>query len=154
MEFPNVAVEFAAPFDQQRKIRSIVVVAEGAKPKGGEMTVAKTIEGSPDPIRLGGCSVVVANQIEEMTGVEARAVILGHLQRGGSPTAFDRNLASRYGYHAVRFAAEGRFGQMVALRGTEMVPVPLTAAIDHLRTVPAEDSMVQACRAAGVAFGD
>ena len=133
---------------------TIVVIAEGAKPKGGEMTVSRRVEGSPDPIRLGGCGVVLAHQIEDLTGAESRAVILGHLQRGGSPTAFDRNLATRYGHSAVRCAAEGKFGHMVALRGTEMVPVPLAEAVDHLRTVPLDDPLVQAARAGGVSFGD
>ena len=98
--------------------------------------------------------MVLANQIEDLTGKESRAVILGHLQRGGSPTAFDRNLATRYGHSAVRCAAEGKFGHMVALRGTEMVPVPMSEAVDHLRTVPLDDPLVQAARAGGVSFGD
>jgi 6-phosphofructokinase 1 len=133
---------------------TIVVIAEGAKPKGGEMTISRTVDDSPDPVRLGGCGVVLANQIEDLTGVESRAVILGHLQRGGSPTAFDRNLATRYGHAALRYAAEGKFGHMVALRGTEMLPVPLSEAVDHLRLVPSDHPLVQAARAGGVSFGD
>jgi 6-phosphofructokinase 1 len=133
---------------------TMVVMAEGAKPLGGEMTVQRTVEDSPDPLRLGGCSVVLANQIEEATGIESRAVILGHLQRGGAPTSFDRNLATRYGYYAVRFAAEGKFGHMVSLRGTEMVPIPLVEAVDKLRTVPLDHPLILAGRAGGASFGD
>jgi 6-phosphofructokinase 1 len=133
---------------------TMIVMAEGAKPKGGEVTVRQTIADSPDPVRLGGCSSVLAHQIEEATGVESRAVILGHLQRGGSPTAFDRNLATRYGYYAVRFAAEGKFGHMVALRGTEMVAVPLSEAVDRLHTVPLDHPLILAGRAGGASFGD
>jgi 6-phosphofructokinase 1 len=133
---------------------TMVVMAEGAKPEGGELTVRQRIEDSPDPIRLGGCSVVLANQVEERTGFESRAVILGHLQRGGSPTAFDRNLATRYGYYAVRFAAEGKVGQMVALRGTGMMPVPLTEAVGRLRTVPLDHPLILVGRAGGASFGD
>ena len=131
-----------------------MVIAEGAKPKGGEMTVSRTVDDSPDPIRLGGCGVVLANQIEDLTGAESRAVILGHLQRGGSPTAFDRNLATRYGHAAVRAAAEGKFGHLVAVRGSETVAVPVSEAVDHLRLVPLDHPLVQAARAGGVSFGD
>jgi 6-phosphofructokinase 1 len=133
---------------------TIIVMAEGAKPKGGEVTVRQTVEDSPDPIRLGGCSVFLANRIEESTGIESRAVILGHLQRGGSPTAFDRNLATRYGYYAVQFAAEGKFGQMVALRGTDMVAVSISEAVGRLRTVPLDHPLIRAGRAGGASFGD
>ena len=133
---------------------TLVVMAEGAKPRGGEVTVRQRVEDSPDPIRLGGCSVILTNEIEARTGFESRALILGHLQRGGSPTAFDRNLATRYGYYAVRFAAEGKFGQMVALRGTEMVPVPLTEAVGRLRSVPLDHPLILAARAGGASFGD
>jgi 6-phosphofructokinase len=91
-------------------------VAEGAKPKGGKLVVAKTVADSPDPIRLGGVAQWVADQIEKVTGLETRATILGHVQRGGTPTATDRVLATRYGTRAAELVAAGRWGRMVALK--------------------------------------
>jgi 6-phosphofructokinase 1 len=88
--------------------------------------------------RLGGVSTLVAAALEELTGFEARVTVLGHLQRGGTPTAADRVLGSRLGVAAADLAAEGRFGRMVALRGTAVVDVPLEEACATIRSVPAE----------------
>lgn len=133
---------------------SIVVTAEGAKPIGGEMVVQKIIEDSADPIRLGGIGNVVANQLEKCTGMEARATVLGHLQRGGSPTPFDRLLGTRYGAHAVKILMEGKVGQMVCLRGTEIESVPILDAVKELRTVKPDSDIVFAAKAVGIGFGD
>lgn len=132
---------------------SIVVVAEGATLEGGEMVVKKTIADSPDPIRLGGIGQVAGNQLEELTGMETRVTVLGHLQRGGSPTPFDRILGTRYGVAAVRLVAEGGFGRMVALKGTRIESVTLAEAVGELRRVPAEGELVAAAKAVGVSFG-
>jgi len=99
---------------------AIVVVAEGAKPKGGEVMISKVVENSPDPIRLGGIGNHVADQLEDLVGLEARATILGHVQRGGTPTANDRILSTRYGVAAVELLMEGKFGNMVALKGNDI----------------------------------
>ena len=133
---------------------SLVVVAEGAKPEGGEMTVQKIIEESADPIRLGGIGNVVAKQIELCSGMESRVTVLGHLQRGGVPTPYDRILSTRYGTAAVRLLMKGRFGEMVCLRGTEISSVPLAEAVNELKKVPSGGELVAAAKAIGVSFGD
>jgi 6-phosphofructokinase 1 len=107
-----------------------------------------------DAKQLGGVGEFVAQRIAEDTGLESRVTVLGHLQRGGSPTAFDRILATKFGTHAARLVAEGTFGHMVALRGTEIVSVPLQDAISRLKTVPPDDPMIRAARAVGTSFGD
>ena len=107
------------------KMFSIIVVSEGAKPKDGSLV---TLDGTKDEFgheRLGGIGVVVANEIEKRTGFETRVTILGHIQRGGTPTAFDRLIATRYGLKAVDLVREGRFGRMVALAGSRIVDVAL-----------------------------
>jgi len=133
---------------------SIVVVAEGAKPEGGEMVVNKHIEDSFDPIRLGGIGNVLAQQIEEGTGMESRVTVLGHLQRGGSPTAFDRILATRYGAGAVNLVMDGKFGEMVCLRATNIESVPIAEAVGGLKLVPLDGDLVRTARQIGIAFGD
>ncbi|MFQ5454930.1 MAG: 6-phosphofructokinase [Nitrospirota bacterium] len=133
---------------------SIVVVAEGAKPIGGEMVVKKIIDGSPDPVRLGGIGNIIGSQIEENTGVETRVAVLGHLQRGGTPTPFDRILATRFGTSAVRLIHEKRFGCMVALKGDEVVAVPIDKAVESLKTVPVDSPLIKTAKSMGTKFGD
>lgn len=137
----------------QGKKFSIVVVAEGAVPKGGKMVVQRVVEGSPDPVRLGGIANQVADAIERCTGRETRVTVLGHLQRGGSPTAFDRILGTRFGTKAVELLANGQFAQMVALRGTEIHAVPLESAIRQLKRVDPDGEMVRAAESVGISFG-
>ena len=132
---------------------SIIIVAEGAKPKGGEQMVKRLVEGSPDPVRLGGIGGEIANELEEMTGFETRVTVLGHLQRGGKPSAFDRILASRYGVAAVRMATQGMFGMMASLQGTEISAVPIAAAIKELKTVPPDGELVRTAQSIGINFG-
>lgn len=138
----------------QGKKFSIVVVAEGAKPEGGEMVVQKIIEDSADPIRLGGIGNVIGTEIEKNTGMETRVTVLGHLQRGGSPTAFDRLLATRYGAYAVHTLMAGKFGEMVCLHGTNIESVPIVDAVKELRRVPPQGDIVTAAKSVGVGFGD
>jgi len=133
---------------------SIVVVAEGAKPIGGKLIVKQRVENSPDPLRLGGAGEFVAKGIEKLTGLESRCTVLGHIQRGGSPTAYDRLLATRYGHAAARLVAEGKFGRMVALKGDAIVDVPLEDAIAHLKTVPLDHPLIAAARSIGACFGN
>jgi 6-phosphofructokinase 1 len=97
---------------------------------------------------------VIAQRIEAATGLETRVTVLGHLQRGGTPTAYDRLLATRFGVAAAESACRGDSGVMVALRGTEIVTVPIADAIAMLRTVPPDHPWVQAARAVGTRFGD
>lgn len=138
---------------KQGKKFSIVVVAEGAKFEGGEMVVNKVVDGSPDPIRLGGIGNKVAEAIEQCSGKETRVTVLGHLQRGGSPTAFDRILGTRYGVSAVELIARGELGQMVALKGTEIKAVPLESAIHQLKRVDPDGELVKAAESVGISFG-
>jgi len=133
---------------------SIIVVAEGAKPIGGGVTVRQIVKDSPDQIRLGGIGNKIGCQIENLTGIETRVAVLGHLLRGGSPTAFDRVLATRFGCEAVRLAATGKFGYTVALKGQRIVPVELKRAIARLRLVKKDSPLVRIARSLGTAFGD
>ena len=128
---------------------SLVVVAEGAAPKGGTVSLI-----DPAHERLGGIADKVAHSIEEMTGKETRSLVLGHLQRGGSPTTFDRLLALRFGAAAVRLVAERQFGMMVALQPPRIVPVPIQEALATPRRVPLDSDSVATARDLGISFGD
>jgi 6-phosphofructokinase 1 len=123
---------------------SIVVVAEGAMPEEGTMEVSEGDKDEFGHVRLGGIGHRLEREIEERTGFETRAVVLGHIQRGGTPTAFDRVLATRLGVAAIDAAHGGRWGMMPALRGTRVELVPLDEAVEKLRTVPPEDYEVAA----------
>jgi phosphofructokinase-like protein len=123
---------------------SIVVVAEGALPEEGTMEIAEAERDEFGHERLGGIGHRLEREIEGRTGFETRAVVLGHIQRGGTPTAFDRVLATRLGVAAIDAAHEGRWGTMPALKGTRIELVPLSEAVEKLRTVPAEDYEVAA----------
>ncbi|MFI9718698.1 6-phosphofructokinase [Streptomyces sp. NPDC052396] len=115
----------------------IVVVAEGAMPRDGELVLKDAAaRDSFGHVRLSGVGEWLAKEIERRTGKEARTTVLGHVQRGGTPSAFDRWLATRFGLHAVSAVRDGEFGVMVALRGTDVVRVPLAAATERLKTVP------------------
>ncbi len=132
---------------------SIIVIGEGAKPDGGEMVVKKIVANSPDTIRLGGISNQLASQIEGITKLETRVTILGHLLRGGSPTAYDRILASRFGTEAVRLAAKKRFGRMVALKGVDTSSVPIDEVAGKLRKVTPEHTLVRTALSLGTSLG-
>jgi 6-phosphofructokinase 1 len=116
----------------------IIVVAEGATPADGGLALSGAETDAFGHVRLGGVGDRLATAIEERTGKEARAVVLGHVQRGGTPTAFDRWLATRFGLHAVTAVQDGDFGMMVALRGTEIVRVPLAEGTGELKIVRPE----------------
>jgi 6-phosphofructokinase len=133
---------------------SIVVAAEGARQVGGQMVVQRMVADSFEPVRLGGIGNVLVSQIEEGTGMEARVTVLGHLQRGGSPTAFDRVLSTRYGTGAVNLVMAGRFGEMVCLRTPEIKSVALAEAVGELRMVPIDGDLIRTARQVGISFGD
>ena len=116
----------------------IIVVSEGAAPKEGDLTLSTGETDAFGHVRLGGIGAALASLIEERTGREARAVVLGHIQRGGTPSPFDRVLATRFGLAAIDAVHDGQSGVMVALRGTEIVRVPLAAATAQLKLVPTE----------------
>ncbi len=116
----------------------IVVVAEGAHPKTAEESVGEQELDQFGHARFGGVGQLLAAEIERRTGKEARVAVLGHIQRGGTPTAFDRVLATRFGIHAIRAVADGAFGSMVALRGTDIITIALAEATRELKLVPPE----------------
>ena len=121
-----------------RHYAPIVVVAEGATPKEGTMSLQQGDLDAFGHVRLGGIGQVLEQEIQARTGYESRQTVLGHVQRGGTPTAFDRVLATRFGLHAIDALHDGDSGVMVALRGTEIVRVPLSAATSELKLVPLE----------------
>jgi len=127
---------------------SIVVVAEGAVPEGGSPSYADASG------RYGGIAEQLAREVEELTGKEARSLVLGHIQRGGSPIAYDRNLALRFGAAAVRCVHARSFGTMVALRGDRVSHVPLATAVAELKKVTPENDSLLTARELGVSFGD
>jgi 6-phosphofructokinase 1 len=132
---------------------SIVVVAEGASPIGGK--VSHLTEGdAASAARLGGLSAGLARQIEAMTGKETRYVVLGHLQRGGTPTSYDRVLATRLGGKAVECLSNGEFGKMVAHQPPDVVTVPLEDVVRKQKRVPPDFDLVRTARALGISFGD
>jgi 6-phosphofructokinase 1 len=132
---------------------SIVVVAEGAKPVGGKVSVVREASGEYVE-RLGGIGARVAAEIEKHTSKETRYVVLGHLQRGGAPTSFDRTLATRFGARAVELILEGRFGHMVAFHPPDIAAVPLEKIVGRTRNVPLDFDVVRTARAMGISLGD
>jgi 6-phosphofructokinase 1 len=132
---------------------SIVVAAEGATPLDGTTTVLKKAEGEFVE-RLGGCGSLIASQLESLTGKETRSVVLGHLQRGGAPTSFDRILATRFGARAVELLMEGRFDHMVAFHPPDIVAVPLEQIVGRTRTVPPDFDVIRTARAMNISMGD
>jgi 6-phosphofructokinase 1 len=131
---------------------SIVVVAEGAKPVGGEMSVLKrSAAGYVE--RLGGIGNKVGEEIARSTKMDVRVTVLGHIQRGGSPSPFDRNLATRFGVAAVELIAQNRFGRMVCLKGTEIRSVSLAEATEGLKFVPPDGEQVKTAESLGISFG-
>ncbi len=136
------------------KTFTIVAVSEGAKPVGGKQVVDRTLVDSPEAVRLGGIANVLNRQLEERTGIEARATILGHIQRGGTPCAADRVLATRFGHAAAELLARDEFDRMVVVQHGEMTSVPITDVADKQRLVPLDDPLIKAARAVGTCFGD
>ncbi|MFM8734359.1 MAG: 6-phosphofructokinase [Pirellulales bacterium] len=150
--FENVCCAIARR-DSEGKRFTLVVVAEGARlPDGG--LVHEAGAAGCGQVKLGGIGEAVGREIAARLGREVRTVVLGHLQRGGTPTPFDRMLATEFGAHAVRLVAEGRFGEMVCYRPPDIASVPIAAAVGRLSTVDPRGSAVQAARALGVGFGD
>lgn len=132
---------------------SLVCVAEGAKPEDGQMVVKEKDVKRTDPLQLGGIGEVVAKNIEENTGRETRVTVLGHLQRGGSPTPFDRILSTKFGAFAIGLVSQGKFGRMVALKGNEIKSVKIEDAIGKQKIVQPDNQAVFAAKAVGISFG-
>jgi 6-phosphofructokinase 1 len=131
---------------------SIVVVAEGATPHGGGRVI-RAREAGRD-VQLGGIGEEVAEAIRALTGKETRTTVLGHIQRGGTPSAFDRVLALRFGAAAVNLVERGLFGHMVGYHPPDMVPVPIPEAVARLRRVPLDSGTLRTARSLGMCLGD
>ncbi len=151
-DIERVAAKIRQRYQRGRRF-AIVVVAEGAVPRDGS---ASFVEGAQPgaAARYGGIAERVARDITELTGFESRSLVLGHLQRGGSPTSYDRLIALRFGAAAMRLVAEERFGTMVALDPPEILAVPIADAIRQLKRVPTHSDIVQTARDLGTSFGD
>jgi 6-phosphofructokinase 1 len=139
--------------DASGKHFSIVVVAEGARPVDGDVELLER-RGAGTVDRLGGIGSKVAHLIAERVDKEVRSLVLGHLQRGGSPTTYDRLLGLRFGTAAVQAIADGDFGTMVALRGTGIVRVPLAEAVGRQRRIPLDSDIITTARSLGISLGD
>jgi len=133
---------------------SLIVVAEGAKPIGGSQTYEETMGEQSGEHRLGGIGEQVAAQIEALTHKECRNCTLGHLQRGGTPTSWDRVLATRFGVQAVKLIEQEEFGRMVSYQLYHVGSVPIAEAVSQLNLVNPEGQIVQTAKAVGIAFGD
>ncbi|HEY1913831.1 MAG TPA: ATP-dependent 6-phosphofructokinase [Vicinamibacterales bacterium] len=132
---------------------SIVVVAEGAYPKGGAMSLVEAAHGRTAE-RLGGIGAQVCDALHHETGKETRSVVLGHLQRGGAPTSFDRVLATRFGGKAVELVQRGEFGTMVASAPPDIIARPIDEIVGKIKTVPMDSDLLLTAKALGVTFGD
>lgn len=133
---------------------SLVIVSEGAKPKGGRVVERQRVAGSPEQVRLGGISVALSQQLESMLDQECRYTILGHLQRGGAPSPFDRFLCTQFACHAVDLIRQHQFNRMVALRNNRITSVSLDVPAIGPRVVPRRSPIIQMARAIGTSFGD
>jgi 6-phosphofructokinase 1 len=139
--------------DRTNRFHTIVVAAEGAM-LADRATALGQDAGADREARLGGIGLEVAAEIERRTGKETRSVVLGHLQRGGSPTHFDRVLCTLLGARAVEMIADGAFGRLVTYTGHAVDSVPLAMAVDRIRTVDPGGALIRAAREMGVSFGD
>lgn len=133
---------------------TIIIVAEGAKNSKGEQIVSRKVEGAPEVARLGGIGNVLAKELEPFVENEVRVTILGHIQRGGTPTSYDRNLATMFGVEAARCVLEKDWGRMVAYQKGQITRVPIESAIGHQKLVTQDNRLLQAARAVGTSFGD
>ncbi len=139
---------------RRHKAFTMIAVSEGARPHGGQQVIDRVVHDSPDPIRLGGVSGVLAEEIAEQTHLETRATILGHVQRGGTPCAADRVLATEFGHAAARMLAEERFNRLVVMQSGRIADAAIADVADQQRLVPADHPLLAAARSIGVCMGD
>ena len=149
-DFEKVA-EMVRRRDAEGCLSTMIVVAEGAKPRDGKQLVQSTGSGE---FKLGGIGELVAREVNKRTGKETRTCVLGHLQRGGPPTTLDRILGTRFGVKAVELIDQGKFGSMVSYQNYCVSHVPIEDAVNRLRLVPPDGEMVATARAVGISFGD
>ncbi len=139
---------------QNHQHHVLLVVAEGAMPKGGTHTLSQRIPDSPDPLRLGGIGHVLQTQLRDKISAEVRSTQLGHVQRGGSPSAYDRILATNAGTYAANLVMEKNHGQLVVFRNNSFTHIPMNTVANKTRTVPMDDPVLQSALSLGVSFGD
>lgn len=154
-EFPyelDEVTRFLRERTQQNQY-SMIVVAEGAKPKDGNMVVSRTIANSPDPVRLGGVGHFLQQQIEQHLEAEVRTTVLGHVQRGGSPTTFDRLFATNLGCYAARLVMQKKYGHMVSVNNNILSSVPLADVANRTRHLTADDMTLHSAVYSGISFG-
>ncbi len=149
----ETVVKYVIKRSQIGKRFTIIVVSEGSRPIGGEVVIKSIVKHSVEQVRLGGISFDLAQQIEEKTSIETRALVLGHLLRGGTPTATDRILATRLGTEAIDQIRERNFGKMVGIIDNKTVYVPLKEVADRQRKVPNDHLLLKTARSTGVNFG-
>lgn len=150
----GVVCDFVQNRSKRGKRFSILCVSEGAKPAGGEQVVSRIDPTSPDPVRLGGIGQRVAGQVEAATGIETRAITLGHVQRGGTPVATDRVLATEFGYSAIELMEAGERGRLVVMKGRTVTHIPIGDVEGKQRLVPVDHPLIRAARNVGTCFGD
>lgn len=150
----NAVVERVTQRSKIGKRFTIIVISEGAKPVGGELVVRRIVKTSADPVRLGGVSFALADQVEDISGAETRALVLGHLLRGGTPSPADRVLATRLGTEAVDLVVQKDYGKMVGINANTVVRVPFGDVAERQRLVPLDHPLLRSARNVGTSFGD
>jgi 6-phosphofructokinase 1 len=151
---PEVVCRYCKARSKRGKAFTIIAVGEGTRSRGGDVVVNRVVHDSPDPIRLGGVSEVLADQIASATGLETRATILGHVQRGGTPCPFDRVLGTAFGHAAMELVTRGDWNRIVVMQRGRVNSVAISEVADRQRTVPLDDPLLAAGRAVGTCFGD
>ncbi|CAM4069760.1 ATP-dependent 6-phosphofructokinase [Comamonas aquatilis] len=139
---------------EQRQRYTIICIGEGAKESGASLTVRERIEHSPDPVRLGGVGHVLRERLQSHLQSEVRTTVLGHVQRGGDPTPFDRVLATRFGHHAAQLVIGGQFGRMVTLQNGQIGSVAIADVANTQRTVPLDSDLITMARDIGICLGE
>ena len=139
---------------EDRQEFTIIAVAEGARPTGGGMTVRERVDDSPDAIRLGGVGNVIREELKPKLDSEIRTTVLGHIQRGGTPTPFDRVLATNFGTYAASLVARQKYDRMVAVQDNHLTSVPLEKVADQNRKVPTDGMLIASALAVGTSFGN
>ena len=150
----DILCGYVAQRSKRGKRFSILCVSEGARPVGGDQVFSRIDPTSPEPIRLGGIGKKIADDIETATGIETRPIILGHVQRGGTPVAADRVLATEFGDKAIELLIAGERGRLVVMKGRTATHIPLEEAAGKQRLVPLDHPLVRAARNVGTCFGD
>jgi ATP-dependent phosphofructokinase / diphosphate-dependent phosphofructokinase len=150
----DIICEYVSNRSKRGKRFSIICISEGAYYKGGDQVVKVIDPTNPDPIRLGGIGQKVAEDIETRTGIDTRTITLGHIQRGGSPVAADRVLATEFGNSAIELLMQGEVSRLVVMKGRTITHIPLEDAAGKQRLVPVDHPLIQAARNVGTCFGD